>query len=230
MLTVCTTSPETQFGSLRDLMGLLGATASSSGMDQALTDASAWVERYIMNSAGAIIRRQVYAETIAGSGSQRLMLSRTPVIAIQRVFDSTSTSEATEYCSTDYRLENADAGFLEMISDAGFSWNAPTDWFLGGYPRPASVFKPWYVVYEAGWQYACTSSTSADWVSTTTGRTLPEDIARAAIIKAAELYQGTKPGGPALIKVGPLMLQNTNYGSESMDPVIDTLSRYRRAE
>lgn len=227
MITVCTTSPEQHWGELGEVMSLLGATASSSGMDLALTDATAWVERYILNGAGTL-RRQVYVETLAGGGTQRLMLSRTPVLGVQRMFDATSTDTATEYCSTDYRLENADAGFLEVTTNAGFSWDVATDWFLTFGPRPSAVYRPWLVAYEAGWQYACTSSTSDDWVTTTTGRTLPDDIARATVLKAVEMYQGSMPGGPALIKVGPLMLQNTNYGSQSLDPILEILSRYRR--
>lgn len=211
-------------------MDLLGATASSSGMSDALIDATAFVERYVTNSGSGILRRQVYAETLAGYGSARLMLSRTPVWRVLRMFDATDTGEATEYCSTDFRIDDADAGFLTLTSNGGFSWDNVNGFFLDRFPQPSFVNKRWLVVYEAGWQYACTSSTSDDWGTTTTGRTCPDDLARATELKAVELYQGTKPGGPAAIKVGPLELQNTNYGTESVDVVVDILSRYRRLE
>lgn len=229
MLTVCTTSPDGQLATLQTVMDLLGATASSSGIDDALNDATAWVERYVTNSASGVLRRQVYQETLAGRGTQRLMLSRVPVLGVQRMFNGTATETATEYCSTNYRVENADAGFLEVTTDAGFQWDAPTDWFLAAHPRPASVYRPWLVVYEAGWQFGC-STTTSDWVTTTTGRTVPPDLSRAVALKAAELYQGVGPGLQS-IKVGPLAL---SYGgganSVSVDPVTDILSRYRSLE
>ena len=56
MISVCTSSTDTQLASLGDLMTMLGATASSSGMDLALTQASDWATRYV----GHELRRQVY--------------------------------------------------------------------------------------------------------------------------------------------------------------------------
>ena len=225
MLTVCTTAIEARWGAISDLLLVLGSTASSSGHDRALIDATAWADRYLLNGAAGTLRRQVYAETLAGRGSQRLMLSRTPVLAIQRLLDSTSTAEAAEYCSTARRLEDADAGFLELTTDAGFAWDAVYETSLGTYPRPSAVARPWYVTYEAGWQFACTSSTSNDWLTTTTGRTLPDDIARAVVLKAAELYQGSGGLSIEMMKVGPLAM---NFSSEQLDPVSLLLVPYRR--
>lgn len=223
MITTCTSSTETQLAALGDLMSLLGATASSSGMDKALTGAMEWVERYVTNSPSGVLRRQVYLETVAGYGSQRLTLSRVPVLGIGRMFNATATDEATEYCSTDYRLENPDAGFLELRSNAGFGWSSISDWNIVAAPRPAAVYRPWLICYEAGYQLACTSSTSSDWVTTTTGRTLPEDIERAVLLKAAEFYSG---GGVEMesMKVGPLGL---NFKEDSVDPIVELLAPYR---
>ena len=223
MLTVCTTSPEDKWANLGDFLAVISATASSSGMEKALVDATAWAERYILGRQG-VLRRQVYLETVAGSGSQRLMLTRTPVLAVTRLFDSTATCEATEYCSTDRRLEDAEAGFLELTSDYGFAWGALWEASLSDYPRPAAVRRSWLVSYEAGWQFACASSTSSDWLTTTTGRTLPEDVERAVLLKAAELY-GASSYGMSAMRVGPLAI---NYQSEGVDQVRDLLGPYRR--
>lgn len=224
MLIVCASSTETQLGALGDLMTLLGATASSSGMDLALTQATAWVEREILNGPGEM-RRQVYAETVAGSGSQRLMLSRTPVWAIQRMFDGTDTGQAAEYCSTALRIEDADAGFVELTNDAGFRRTDVIDWSLGAYPRPAARTRPWLVVYEAGWQYRPSTSTSR-FATTSTDRTLPADVEQAVLAKAAELYQAGPFGGALSgLTVGPL---TANFRTEGPDPVSRLLSPYRR--
>ena len=69
MITVCTSATDTQLAALGDLMTMLGATASSSGMDLSLTQASDWAERYV----GYPLRRQVYEETVASYGTQRLV-------------------------------------------------------------------------------------------------------------------------------------------------------------
>jgi hypothetical protein len=219
MLSVCTSTTEDQLASLGDLMVMLGATASSSGMDLALTQATDWAERYV----GQTLRRQVYEETVAGYGTQRLMLGRTPVTTIQRFFNSTSTSEATEYQSSEYRLADPDAGFIER--DQGYRWTAVEQWNLGSYIKPNSALKPWLVVYEAGFQFPETSSTDAKWATTTTANTLPPIIERAVLLRAAEMYQGS--GGADKIKVGPL---EVSYKSESQDTPERMLKPFLRIE
>ncbi len=222
--SVCTTSTETQFAAIGDLMVLLNSTASSSGLDKALTDATAWTERFVTNRIAGSIRRSLVRETVAGSGSQQLMLSRTPILKVVRMFDATDTGQATEYCSTDFRIEDADAGFVTLTNNAGFSWDYVPDYYLDRYPRPGQVVRRWLVEYEAGWQLACSSSTGK-WASVTTGRTLPEDVERAVLLKAADFAQGSVGQSISGMRVGPLAL---NYASESLDPVVELLSPYRR--
>ena len=226
MLSVCTSSTETQFGSLGDLMVLLGATASSSGMDLSLTQATAWAERYVLGNASGVLRRQVYEETVAGTGSPRLMLSRTPVWRIQRFFDSTDTCEATEYCSTDFRLARPDAGFVEMTGNTAYPWTGFYNSYINVSPQSGAMTRPYLVVYEAGWQFKETSSTSSNWVTTTTSRTLPEDFEAAVLQKAASMYQGGGYGVEQM-KVGPLEL---NYSSGAPDPIVSLLAPYRRLD
>ena len=220
----CTTSTEGQWAALGDVMTLLGATASSSGMDSALTDATAWVERYITNDRNGRARRQVIRETVAGSGSQQLMLSVLPVRKIARLFDSTDTCEASEYCSTDFRVEDPEAGFVTLVSGGRFAWDAVWGHDIEMYPRPAQVTRPWLVLYEGGWVRDETSSTCSAWVSTSTGRTLPEDVERAVLMKALEFYQGSSRGIESMA-VGPLKI---NYGSEQIDDCERLLTPYKR--
>ena len=136
MLITCASSTETELAFVGDLAFLLGASASSSGMIQPLAAASREAERHILNDPNGVIRRQIYQETVAGHGSPRLMLSRTPVLGVQRLFDGTDTGTATEYCSTDYRIEDAEAGFLTLTGVSLFA----RDWIWGQdiqvYPVP----------------------------------------------------------------------------------------------
>ena len=220
----CTTSTESQLAAISDLMVLLGSTASSSGLDLALTGASDWVERHITNSLNGHIRRHVIRETVAGSGSQHLMLSRTPIRKVARMFDATDTCEATEYCSTDFRIDDEDAGFIALTNDAGFDWDAVWQYNISRYPRPSAVQKRWLVLYEAGWVRNETSSTCSAWLATSTGRTLPFDVERAVLLKAAEFAGGSATGIKSMT-VGPL---SVNFGSEQQDEVAKLLTPYRR--
>lgn len=226
MISVCTSSTETQLARMADLLDMLGATASSCGMDKALTDATRWAERYITNSMDptAMIRAAVYDETLAGSGGAQLMVSRVPLWAVQRFFDATDSCEANELCSTDFRIESAGAGFLTRRTDGGFAWDRISQQGISEYPLPAAPTRPWRIVYEAGYRLTEYSGTCANWVTTTTYRTLPEDIERAVLLKAAEFYQGGSVTGVTSMKVGPLAV---NYGSEQMDEASSLLEPYR---
>jgi hypothetical protein len=206
MISVCTSSTNAQLAELGDLMVMLGATASSSGMDLALTQASDWATRYV----GYELRRQVYEETVASYGTQRLMLSRTPIMAVQRFFDSTSTDNATEFASSEYRVADPEAGFIER--DQGYRWTAQAMWDLGKYVKPNSELHPWLLVYEAGYQIGDTSSTDDKWATTTTANSLPPTIGRAVLLRAGEMYQGSS--GIRSMKVGPL---SVTYSSEGQD-------------
>ena len=217
MISVCTSSTDTQLASLGDLMVMLGATASSSGMDLALTQASDWANRYV----GSELRRQVYEETVASYGSQRLMLSRTPVLAVQRFFDSTSTGEATEFASSEYRVSDSEAGFINR--DQGFRWTAQERWNLGRYVMPNSELKPWLLVYEAGYQVGETSSTDDKWATTTTANSLPPTIERAVLLRAGEMYQGSS--GVRSMKVGPLSVTYSSEGQDTPEALLRPFSR-----
>ena len=217
MITVCTSSPDTQLASLGDLMTMLSATASSSGMDLSLTQASHWAETFVRYP----LRRQVYEETVPGFGTQRLTLSRTPIVQVQRFFDSTSTDDATEFASSEYRVADPEAGFIDR--DQGYRWTAQERWNLGSYVVPNSELRPWLLVYEAGYQVGETSSTSDNWVTTTTMNTLPPMIERAVLLRAAEMYQGA--AGASSIKVGPV---SVSYKSESQDAPERILLPYQR--
>lgn len=226
MLTVCTSSTETQLATLGDLQSLLGATASSSGMDFALTAASRWVERYIGNDAGYVARRQVYTETVAGYDMPELMVSRTPVWGVQRLFYGTDTGTATEYCSTDFRIADAEAGLISFTNDRVPGWDAFRRHNVESTPYPRAVDRSWLIVYEAGWQLNETSSTGT-FVTTSTHVTMPEDVQYATLLMAQRQYEG---GGrmPGSMKVGPLSINYSSGWADDADPVMALLARYRR--
>lgn len=182
-LSVCVSASSTDgaLATTADLRVVLGATSTADDANQqrAIVVASRWAETYV----GYPMLAQVYSESLAGFGGLRLMLARTPIRAVLRMFDSTSTESANSYTSSQYGIEDRDAGFLRR--QEGFAWTARMGWDLGPAVVPNSEQQRWLVEYQAGWVYPETSSTS--YGTTSTAATLPEDITQAVLQKAAEL-------------------------------------------
>lgn len=215
MLTVCASSTETDLTTLEAVQEVLGAPSTDDPLlARLIVRASRWAEGYL----GYPLSAAVYAETVPGTGLRCLVLSRTPIRAVTRVLDSTATSGATDY-STQLRIEDADAGLLSR--DIGFGWTAAVDQNLARTPMVGQETRPWYVTYEAGYVLEGTTSTVGG--TTSTGRTLPDDIEEAVITKVIGLYEGT--AGVTSKRVGDLSI---SYASESQDPAADMLAPYRR--
>lgn len=193
MLTVCVSASSTD-GALTTtdyLRYVMGATSTTDNAAQVamVAAASKWAESYV----GYPLLAQTYSESIAAYGRNDLLLERAPIRVVLRLFDSTSTDTASEYCSTDYRVD-FDAGILNR--DGGWAWTAGEAYHLGRYVVPHSELHPWYAEYTAGYIYPELStgdvlwSTSGIGGTTSTGQTLPKDIETAVALKAQEFYTG----------------------------------------
>jgi hypothetical protein len=236
-LTVCVSASSTDgaLAPLIDLQAMLGATSSEEafspfevGQQQqgALRRASRAAETYV----GYPLLAQVYSERVAGDGRDTLMLSRTPLRAILRVFDSTTTESATEYGSTGIVIEDAEAGLIKRTDGSVFAWSPRIDpTTLGLQPMPGSEIRNWLVEYQAGYVFPETSST--EYGTTSTGQTLPDDIVDAVLSRSREIVQGdanvlSKKVGDLQLTYGArgLARDGTNVRSEFEE----TLSKYRR--
>ncbi len=172
-LTVCTSSTGFDGCLIRPIKALLGITGASD--DEVLVRLGERAVDAIEGYLGYPIRLQVYSESVPAYGGRHLMLSRTPIRCVLRLFDSTSTGEATEYASSEYRIENADAGLLSR--DAGWPWTAPIATEFVDVRRPGEETRPYYAEYGAGWRL--TGATSTDAGVTSTGPDAPGDILQA---------------------------------------------------
>lgn len=195
-------------------LGITTSTADGTLDGLYVTDlisrASEWAETYI----GYPLVAQVYSETVRAAGGRHLMLGRTPIRYVLRVFDSSSTCEAIELTSTDYRVEDPDAGLLSR--DAGFQWSNVQETFLVPYAMPNMDRKPWLVEYAAGYLLtgAATSDTIYSTVSTSTGRDLPYDVEQAVVSRVLEWYEGA--AGVTSKRVGDLAITySESAGSEA---------------
>lgn len=205
----------------------LGITTSSDDtrLDALILRAGAWAETFV--GYPLLLRR--YRETVAGYGSRRLMLSRTPVRAVAGLFLGTDTGTADVVASSDFGVEAA-PGFL--VRDMGWEWSVTAIQDLVLRPQPGQEFQPWLVDYVAGYTFDGLSTSSALWSTakgtTSTGRTLPYDIEAAVIAKAGRWYLGAD----TLVakSVGDLRLQfGTGAGGRPVDPAADLLCAYRRS-
>lgn len=188
----------TTTGYLKEL--LLGATATSTERDglfsRHIGRASAWAEGFI----GQPLTVQTYRETLAGYGRRRLMLSHTPVRAVIAVYRGTDTEDATAIATSEFIVEDRGAGLLARNN--GFQWSAAMQFSGGGLiggdaipldpaPLAGQEYRPFLVDYVAGWTYDGISTDSDNWSTvkgtTSTGRTLPEDVEHGVLLKAQSL-------------------------------------------
>lgn len=221
MLWACSTSTDDQLTTTGAVaLELFNSTSVSTSefarINALITRASRWAESYI----GYPLTAAVYAETVPGFGSRTLRLSRTPIRAIDRIFDSTSTDTANDY-TTQIRIEDAEAGLLSM--DGGFPWSVGVEQGLATHPLPGQESRPWYVTYEAGYIY---DTVLSDAITTSTERTLPDDIEAAVISKCTAYHQGTD--GVQSKKVGDLSITYSTYQRQSDAPAENLLAPYRR--
>lgn len=192
MLTTCTSSTGTDLTTTSYVRGLLGTT--STGDEAVLSPlvgaASRWAEGYL----GYPVTLRAYQETVPGYGTRNLMLSRTPVLSVPRLFDSSDTGTANEFLSSEYRVEDRDAGLLSR--DDGWEWGVPADFDLSARPRPGQEFRPWLVDYHAGWTYGGLTTDSPHWSTvmgtTSTARSLPDDVEYAVAQKVIDIYTGAE--------------------------------------
>ena len=218
MLQVCTPSIDEQYTTTGAVaLEIFGSTALSTAdfprLNGLITRASRWADNYI----GFPLSAKIYAETVPAFGGRCLMLSRVPIRGIAGIYDSTSTG-ATNY-STQIRIEDAEAGLLSR--DEGFAWTALQADSISESVLPNSETRPWYVIYEAGYRFD--GSTTTEGGSTSTGRTLPEDLEMGVIEKVKQLYGGM--AGVTSKRVGDLSI---TYRSEGPDPAESLLQPYRR--
>lgn len=248
MIIVTASSTDTDLtttGALKEV--ILGATATSTSQDaylgRLIARASRWAADYVGISL-ATLTVQRYRETLPGFGLRRMTLSQTPIRSVDQLLDATDTGTATPILSTEFRVEDADAGFLTR--DQGWPWSATLQAraapVLAGAiyeapaiplvpePMPGEEYRPWLVDYTAGWSYAGVDPASPNYSTggpngtTSTGRTLPEDFETAVILRAQRWWQNR--AGVAAERIGDL---GVTYQSVALDSEEEVLLRpYRR--
>lgn len=225
MLGVCTSATSTDGGlaTTAQLRTMLGTTSTADDAAQlvSILAATRWAETYIGVPPGHLLV-QTYSENLPAFGGQTLMLSRRPLLAVTRILlNSTSTSDATVYSSTDFRIDK-EGGFL--WTDKGFPWTAQMPYQLGPNVPPNGELQPWYIEYSAGWVGVAGTTATCGTCSTSTGVSVPEDITQAVVLRARELYESVS--GIASQKIGDLSITYRSEGYTSAAQCL--LDPYRR--
>jgi len=224
MLWTCGASTDRQLTTTAAVaLDLYGTTVISTSelqrLDALITRASRWAESVV----GYPLAVAIYGETLPAYGGRTLQVSRTPIRGLARLFNATSTDTATDY-TTKVRIEDAGAGIISL--DLGFPNTEQINQHLTPTPPPAPMDaeRPWYVVYEAGYVFDGRLTTEGG--TTSTGRTLPEDIEGAIISKVTETHQGA--AGVQSKSVGDLSITYATYQRGIDSPAESLLAPYRR--
>jgi hypothetical protein len=146
-ITVTTAARSTRLTRVENVQSDLGITTDTVLIERLIDEASAAIESYCHRP----FAREAYTETLAGYGSNKLMLSRTPIVGTPSalLFDSNVL--------TDFSVADANAGLL--YRRGGFAWTAQTfpglsagGGFLDlGSPLPRSEEPLYAVDYIAGY-------------------------------------------------------------------------------
>lgn len=142
---------------------------------------------------------ETVTETLDGTGSRLLGLTRTPIIEITEVTEDSSAI-------TDYSVEDADAGALYRANGWGRSgglrmWG--TEAFSSGYILPGYQDQRYSVTYEAGYRLPDEASP-----------TLPGAVEQACL-ETVKAWYSSRDVDPAIasVKVGQLAVSYRDQGS-----------------
>lgn len=225
MLTVLIASTGTQLTTLEALKAHLGTTSTANDdlLSSAIDQASAAIETYV----GYPLSRAVYQETVAGYGNLKLLLSRTPIRAIDSI-----TYQGMLVPSTGYEID-AQAGIVHR--DQGWPWTAGVEWDLESRVVAKSERPAFTAIYEAG--YLLGAGAGAPYLLNG-GRTLPYDLEKACLDTAKTLYLN-RAMDPTISsrRIGDLSITYRGGGNQALsqspssllpDEVAGSLHRYRR--
>ncbi len=158
---------------------------SGAGDDDFINTLIAQASDAIRKFCGRKFERETITETLPGTGTTRLWLTRTPISSITSV-----TVDNATVASDEYTIEDSEAGLLLRHDDG--SPPAPKSWALPGMLQWGLSRVP---VKESGSNNITIAYISGYLLPSEDGRDLPEDIERACIDTVKALYQGRKDSG-----------------------------------
>ncbi len=201
MLEVVTAATNTKLATLEAVKTELGISdASQDALLGLLIDQASAA---IVDHCGRPFARETYKETVPGYGSNRLMLSRTPIISVASVV-------ADSEVIVDYLIENPDAGIL--YRKVGWRWTPPLGWNITYYPVAGQEELLFAVTYTAGYVLPGDTGTPR----------LPQAVERACIETVKCWFLG-RDRDPALASERFGDLQSNYIQIEGLPPIAERL-------
>lgn len=188
----------------------LATTTYDTVIERQILAASQAIENY----CGRKFRKETLTEKYAGTGTQRLLLERTPVVSITSIEDDGSEIDADTY-----EIEDADAGIV--WGESSWTRRGRTIGIAADFV-PGTGQKLIEVAYSGGYVLP------GDSVGT---RNLPYDIEEAAIITAVSLYRAR--GADRRVAAESVGDGSATYrlsGGDGIIPqeAVELLAKYRR--
>jgi len=207
MLEILTPAANRQLTTLAAVKGELGIPMSDVSQDTLLTSFIDQASDAIVTFCGRPFAKEDYRETLPGYGTNRLMLSRTPIVTVSSVV-------ADSEIITDYLLENPEAGIL--FRKRGWRWAPTLGWNITWHPVGSSEDLNFVVEYTAGYVLPGDQGT----------RTLPHDIERACI-ETVKAWYSAKERDPAITgeRIGDYQV---SYAQGLPTSVVQLLTPWRR--
>ncbi len=222
ILTILQDSTGTALTTLTALKARLGITTTDTDdqLQSAIDEASSAVETYV----GYPLSRKLYQEDVGAYGNQQLMLSRTPVRAIDSI---TTNGQAVD--PTSYQVQ---LGKGLIYRELGWPWSAGVEWDLEGHVVPKSERQAFRVIYEAGFLLG---DSVAGGFLLNGSRTLPNDIEHATL-ECAKMFFLSRKRDPGIEnkRIGDLSITYRYRGLTGATPELlpsdslGALQRYRR--
>jgi len=203
----------TNLASVKAELGIAtGDTSQDDFLTRAINSASALIERYC-NRPFSYAAAEV--EKLAGYGTTRLVVKRTPLKTITSIaFDGATI------LATDYAIEDAEAGFI--FRRTGWLWTASNISGVVYAPYPGSEEKLYQVTYAGG--YVTPAQVDAAPVPPPPApvRDLPYDLEDAAIRLAVQRYHDK--GSELGISSESLMSYSVSYGGKSVNGIPEEIA------
>ena len=226
-ITVLEAAPDHNLTTLDTLKGSLGITNDSNDdvLEQLIREASSYASTY----TNRIFGRERVTEDFVGNGTPQLVLSRTPIVAIEQVKFDTTVQDLTEITIVD-----ADAGIVQRKGN----WTSTKLPFNTIDLAPSSYGEyKWHITYTGGWVLP-------NWEDSDV-RDLPYDLERAVLETVRTLNIDNQLGQAGIdstvskYKIGDTEVTWGNRGGSSSsesnaytmgmpDKAISILNFYRR--
>ncbi len=139
-IEILTPATQSEFVTLQEIKDELGISGSAE--DEILARYRARVQSTIIELLGRPFALATYQETLPGSGSTKLLLSRIPIIAVTEVLVNSQPL-------TDYTVEDAGAGML--FRKNGWTATGLPRWYIVPTVQPGDIDINFAITYSAGY-------------------------------------------------------------------------------